>query len=99
MQLGRRLEKILSEPPQDLNVECENDFFGDYQEEKEFTISRVKELENNLQKMVENGKAKEIANLLNEINPNEEFTETSEIDLSHLGRNSLIRLEKFVKDQ
>lgn len=99
MQLSDSLEKLLREPPQDLNIELDDGFFGDNGEERDFTISRMKKLESDLQKAVKNGKTKEIAELLNEINPNEKFDENSEIDLSHLGRNSLVRLEKFVKDQ
>ena len=97
IQLGQSLEKILKEPPLGLNVELREELGTS--NSQNFTVGRIMELQSALDQIASQGRAKEIIDVLKEVNPDVDYSETSEIDLSPLGRNSLLRLESFVRDQ
>ncbi|KAH0785689.1 Bromodomain containing protein [Histomonas meleagridis] len=97
IQLGKRLENILKDLPLGLNVELREDLGTN--DNEDFTISRITELQSALTQIASQGRSKEIIAVLKEVNPDAEYSEVGEIDLSHLGRNSLLKLESFVQNQ
>ncbi|OHS96178.1 Bromodomain containing protein [Tritrichomonas foetus] len=88
---GKRLESILIEPPPTFGVELKTELSS--KNADDFTVPRIMEIKNNLEKMLSEGHQKEILDCINESNTDYMYTDGQEIDLSHLGRRTLIALE------
>ena len=94
ISLGKDLEQVLKKPPLTLSVTCSYDMSS--KDSEDFTVSRIKNLLEKLKKMAENHDIEVILKCINESNSEYNFTQGQEIDLAHLGRHTLISLEKLV---
>lgn len=95
ISLGKELEQVLKKPPLTLNVVCSYEMNS--KDSEDFTVSRIKNLMDKIQKMARNPEKEEaILKCINESNSEYNYTKDQEIDLAHLGRRTLLCLEKLV---
>ena len=96
ISLGNKLEQVLKKPPPTLNVTCSYEMNS--KDSEDFTVSRLKSLREKIIKMVESHEEEAILNCINESNSEYNYTmgQEIEIDISHLGRHTLLCLEKLV---
>ena len=94
MLIGQRLESILKQPPPSFNVECKYDL--DSLDSQDFDVPRINRIKQELEKFINDGKQNEILECINSSNSEYLYHSGEEIDLAHLGRNTLLALEKLV---
>ena len=63
---------------------------------EDFTVSRINNLKEKMVKMIENNEDDVILKCINDSNSEYNYVKGQEIDLSHLGRHTLLCLEELV---
>lgn len=93
IDLSKKIEQLLKEPPLALNIVCKIDM--DSPNSEEFTFERMMNLQSKLSSIAANGGRDKIIQCICETNSEYNFSQTNEIDISHLGRRTLQALEKL----
>jgi hypothetical protein len=95
--LTRKLERAIRKVPPAFNVELH--FDTTTADSDDFTVDRIMRLRDRLEELVRQKRSSEILDVVRDTNSDAPFIDDLEIDLAHLGRRSLLALERLAEER
>lgn len=95
IDLAKELNQIISNTPPIFNITSSLQW---PEEMEPFTIKRIEEIKEGVHKLDEAGRTEDILNIIRKAMPDLNIDTSTPIDFGLLGRNALLGLEKFIKE-
>jgi hypothetical protein len=90
--LGKELDALIRKVPPSLSVECRPEPIS---RNEDFTVDRILQLRGQLEQIAREGKSHQILAVIRESNADCVVIDEREVDLAHLGRKTLLALERM----